>query len=83
MTNGEFLAFARENPKWQRSQVRRLFVDERYLAHGAGDLALGKARAEQPVTNPSWSAAKAFAASRGKRLPIGKALSAGPRPHQP
>ena len=68
-TNGEFLAFVRENPKWQRSQVKRLFADERYLAHWADDLELGSARAEQPVTNVSWFAAKAFAASRGKRLP--------------
>ena len=69
VTNGEFLAFVRENPKWQRSRVKRLFADERYLAHWAGDLDLGNARAEQPVTNVSWFAAKAFAASRGKRLP--------------
>ena len=69
VTNGEFLAFVRENPKWQRAQVKRLFADERYLSHWAGDVALGKARAEQPVTNVSWFAAKAFAAARGKRLP--------------
>ena len=69
VTNGEFLAFVREHPKWQRSQVKRLFADERYLAHWASDLDLGKARAEQPVTQVSWFAAKAFAASRGKRLP--------------
>ena len=69
VTNGEFLAFVRENPKWQRAQVKRLFADERYLAHWADDLDLGSARAEQPVTNVSWFAAKAFAASRGMRLP--------------
>ena len=69
VTNGEFLAFVRANPKWRRSQVKRLFADERYLAHWAGDLDLGDARAEQPVTNVSWFAAKAFAASSGKRLP--------------
>ncbi len=69
VTNGEFLAFVREHPRWQRSQVKRLFADERYLAHWASDLDLGNARAEQPVTNVSWFAAKTFAASRGKRLP--------------
>lgn len=69
VTNGEFLAFVRENPKWQRSQVKRLFADEKYLAHWSGDTELGAARAEQPVTNISWFAAKAFAVSRGKRLP--------------
>ena len=30
VTNGESLVFVRENPKWQRSQVKRLFADERY-----------------------------------------------------
>jgi formylglycine-generating enzyme required for sulfatase activity len=69
VTNGEFLEFVRENPKWQRSKVPRLFADERYLAHWAGDLDLGQARANQPVTNVSWFAARAFAAARGRRLP--------------
>lgn len=69
VTNAEFLAFVRANPKWQRSQVKRLFADERYLAHWAGDLDLGNAGAEQPVTWVSWFAAKALAASRGQRLP--------------
>ena len=46
VTNAEFLTFVRENPKWQRSQVKRLFADEGYLAHWTGDLALGKAGAE-------------------------------------
>lgn len=69
VTNAEFLAFARENPRWQRSQVARLFADEQYLAHWAGDLELGKAEPGQPVTCISWFAAKAYAAWRGKRLP--------------
>lgn len=69
VTNGEFLAFVREHPKWQRSQVKRLFADERYLAHWAGDLDLGNAGASQPVTCVSWFAAKAYAAAQGKRLP--------------
>jgi formylglycine-generating enzyme required for sulfatase activity len=69
VTNGEFLDFVRDHPKWQRSKVKRLFADDRYLAHWAADLDLGSARAGQPVTNVSWFAAKAFALSRGKRLP--------------
>src|SRR4051794_4899872 len=31
VTNGDFLKFVRANPKWQRSQVKRLFADEDYL----------------------------------------------------
>lgn len=69
VTNGELLEFVRANPKWQRSQVKRLFADERYLAHWAGDLDLGNARAAQPVTHVSWFAAKAYAAAQRKRLP--------------
>jgi formylglycine-generating enzyme required for sulfatase activity len=69
VTNGEFLAFVRGNPKWQRSAVKRLFADERYLAHWAGDLDLGTADAAQPVTHVSWFAAKAYAAAKGRRLP--------------
>lgn len=69
VTNGEFLEFVRANPKWQRSHVKRLFADDRYLSQWAGDLDLGTARAAQPVTYVSWFAAKAYAASLGKRLP--------------
>lgn len=69
VTNGEFLEFVRANPQWQRSRVKRLFADGRYLAHWAGDLDPGNARAAQPVVNVSWFSAKAFAAWRGARLP--------------
>jgi formylglycine-generating enzyme len=72
VTNGEFLEFVRANPRWQRSQVKRLFADETYLSHWAGDLDLGPDTANvarQPVTFVSWFAAKAYAATKGRRLP--------------
>jgi sulfatase modifying factor 1 len=72
VTNAEFMKFVRANPRWQRSQVKRLFADEGYLTHWAGDLDLGAdaARAaRQPVTRVSWFAAKAYATWCGKRLP--------------
>ena len=72
VTNAEFMEFVRANPRWRRSQVKRLFADEGYLKHWAGDLDLSPddARvASQPVTRVSWFAAKAYAAWRGKRLP--------------
>ena len=51
VTNGEFLDFVRANPQWRRSQVKRLFADENYLKHWAGDTELGPAcDAAQPVT---------------------------------
>ncbi|OHE89235.1 MAG: hypothetical protein A3G75_06880 [Verrucomicrobia bacterium RIFCSPLOWO2_12_FULL_64_8] len=70
VTNGEFLAFVRANPRWRRSQVPRLFADTEYLAHWAGDLDLGpRAPAGSPVVRVSWFATRAYAAWAGKRLP--------------
>ena len=70
VTNAEFLAFVRANPKWRRSRVSPLFADPGYLGDWAGDLELGpQAPADAPVVRVSWFAARAFAASVGKRLP--------------
>ena len=70
VTNGKFLEFVRSNPRWRRSQVKRIFADESYLKNWAGDLALGtNALPDQPVVWVSWFAAKAFAQWQGKRLP--------------
>jgi sulfatase modifying factor 1 len=70
VTNGEFLAFVRANPKWRRSALTPLFADQGYLGHWAGDLELGSAApAGAPVVRVSWFAAQAFAAWQGKRLP--------------
>ena len=70
VTNAGFLDFVRANPRWRRSQVKRLFADENYLKHWAGDLDPGTAATTNaPVTWISWFAAKAYAAWAGKRLP--------------
>ena len=70
VTNGDFLEFVRENPRWQRSQVKRIFAEESYLKNWAGDLDPGtNAPASVPVTYVSWFAAKAYATWKGKRLP--------------
>ena len=51
VSNGDFLEFVRANPRWQRSQVKRLFADESYLKDWAGDLDPGNdAPANAPVT---------------------------------
>jgi formylglycine-generating enzyme required for sulfatase activity len=70
VTNAEFLAFVRANPKWRRSQVNRLFAEQSYLDHWAGDLEPGPAApSDAPVVRVSWFAARAYARWAGKRLP--------------
>ncbi|HET8576826.1 MAG TPA: formylglycine-generating enzyme family protein [Methylomirabilota bacterium] len=70
VTNGEFLAFVRAHPQWQRGRVAHVFADDGYLLHWAGPVELGPgAAADQPVTGVSWFAAKAYCAAQGKRLP--------------
>ena len=70
VTNAEFLAFVRANPKWQRSRVSPLFADSGYLGDWASDLELGAhAPSDSPVVRVSWFAARAYAKSLGKRLP--------------
>ncbi len=70
VTNADFLAFVRRDPRWQRGRVPRVFADDGYLAHWAGPTTLGpEAGPAQPVTRVSWFAARAFCAAQGKRLP--------------
>jgi sulfatase modifying factor 1 len=70
VTNNDFLKFVEANPRWQRSNVKRLFADEQYLKHWAADLELGAAvTPDSPVTHVSWFAAKAYAGWKGRRLP--------------
>lgn len=70
VTNAEFLEFVRANPRWRRSQVKRLFADENYLKAWQGDLEPGtNVLAHAPVTWVSWFAAKAYCDWKGKRLP--------------
>ncbi len=70
VTNGEYLAFVRAHPEWQRARAPAVFAEARYLAHWAGPTTLGdRALPEQPVTWVSWFAADAYCASIGARLP--------------
>ena len=70
VTNADFLDFVRANPRWRRSQVKRLFADGNYLKHWADDLEPGDtAMTNAPVTRVSWFAAKAYAKWKDKRLP--------------
>ena len=70
VTNGEFLTFLRANPKWQRSQISRLFADSSYLKNWNADLEPGPlAPLDSPAVHVSWFAARAYAHWAGKHLP--------------
>src|SRR5690606_7313444 len=70
VTNKEFLEFVKNNPRWRRSQVKRLFADENYLTQWNRDTEMGEDMLpNSPVTSISWYAAKSYCECQGKRLP--------------
>lgn len=70
VTNAQYIDFVNSNPKWRRSEVKRLFADASYLNRWIDDAALNEnADLRAPATTVSWFAAKAYCASKGKRLP--------------
>ena len=70
VTNKEFKTFLMSNPRWKRSQVKKLFADESYLVIWKDDINLSSTQdPDSPVTNISWYAAKNYCECQGKRLP--------------
>ena len=70
VTNADFLAFVKANPKWQRGKVPTVFAEKRYLSSWAAPTVLGpKVQPDQPVVNVSWFAADAYCKAQGARLP--------------
>lgn len=70
VTNADFVAFVRAAPRWRRDRIARVFADGGYLAYWAGPVELGPdVQPDQPVTQMSWFAAKAYCAAQGNRLP--------------
>jgi formylglycine-generating enzyme len=70
VTAGEYLAFVRAHPEWQRDRVPQVFADKRYLIDWRAPLQLAaEGAAGRPQTNVSWFAARAFCESEGARLP--------------
>ena len=70
VTNSQFLDFVKTYPKWQRSNVKKLFADGNYLRAWKSDTALSEKQSlNAPITNISWFAAKDYCECQGKRLP--------------
>lgn len=70
VTNAEFAAFTAANPQWSSSEIKPVFADATYLSHWRNaDPTDPAGIGQQPVTQVSWFAARAYCKSRGKRLP--------------
>ncbi|WP_097046917.1 formylglycine-generating enzyme family protein [Flagellimonas pacifica] len=70
VTNNEFMGFVKKFPKWQKSEVKKLFADAGYLMNWKSNTTLGDNQAlNAPVINISWFAANAYCECQGKRLP--------------
>jgi sulfatase modifying factor 1 len=70
VTRAEYLAFVTAEPRWRRGRVSRAFAGPGYLASWPAPLSAGAGDdLRRPVTEVSWFAARAYCASRGKRLP--------------
>ncbi|WP_225036747.1 formylglycine-generating enzyme family protein [Winogradskyella sp. SM1960] len=62
--------FLKENPKWTKSKVVKLFADKSYLTNWKNDLEPNDAiNPKSPVNYVSWFAAKAYCECQDKRLP--------------
>lgn len=70
VTNAEFLEFVRRHPQWQRGHAPASQADASYLQHWRSPLELGTTvLPQQPVTNVSWFAARAYCQAHEARLP--------------
>ncbi len=70
VTNSEYLAFIKENKKWLKNKVPKIFADSNYLKHWKSPLDIGnKKLLNSPVVNVSWFAAEAYCEEKGLRLP--------------
>ncbi len=70
VSNAQFITFLKVNPKWQKSNVLKLYADGNYLRQFKNDSTLNiNEHLESPATYVSWFAAKAYCECQGKRLP--------------
>lgn len=70
VTNEQYLEFVKKYPKWQKSNVKKLFADDNYLRDWKTDTLLNDNQSPKAaITNISWFAAKDYCECQGKRLP--------------
>lgn len=67
VAKSEFLDFVRDHQEWRRSAVKPIFADNGYLKSWQSDFEYS-GDSEQPVTEVSWFAAKAYCKSKAARL---------------
>ncbi len=79
VSNAQYLDFVREHPEWRKSQVDKLFAEDRYLANWSDDLGPPADALDAPVTFVSWFAARhsaSHAAAGCRKSPNGSASRA-------
>lgn len=70
VTIGEYAAFVRRHPQWQRGRAPVVLANGRYLSQWqAGGAPGATLNPSSPVTEISWFAARAFCEEEGGRLP--------------
>src|SRR5690606_4130026 len=70
VTLENYKEFLVRQTQWKRSQVKKIFADQRYLNDWKSDLEFGPNQdPKSPVRYVSWFAARAYCKSHGKRLP--------------
>ena len=69
VSSKNFLAFVKQNKRWRKSQIKKLFADGNYLNNWKNDTILpSDVKPNSPITNVSWYAANAYCECQGKRL---------------
>jgi formylglycine-generating enzyme required for sulfatase activity len=70
VTRGEYIAFVKTHPEWQRGKIGSVYADAGYLSEWRDLLDAGdRGMLGAPVTSVSWFAARAYCEAQGKRLP--------------
>ncbi|MBL0339868.1 MAG: formylglycine-generating enzyme family protein [Bacteroidetes bacterium] len=70
VTNNLYQKFVKDNVKWRKSKVKKIFADGNYMGNWKNDTTPDVSQnMNSPVTNVSWFAANEYCRCQGKRLP--------------